>query len=99
MSETATTTAPTATHTTVCDAVVAATAELTDTDACSLDPLYHTVDPEALEALFAAGPGRPSPRRVRFTYCDCAVVVAADGVVTVSAGDEERSKRWTRVDR
>lgn len=69
----------------VSHSVVSAVAEVTDTRPESLEPLYHTVDPDALNALFdgdRTGFGR-SPLRVEFTYCGCDVVVFGDGSVHV----------------
>lgn len=42
--------------------------------------LYDTVDPQALDSLFA---GRSSAGSVRFEFCGYHVTVAHDGTVTV----------------
>jgi len=72
---------------TVTETVVSAVAEFTGSKPTSLDPLYGTLDPEALDALFddGAANGR-APDRVSFTYSGCTVVVTADGTVQVSRG-------------
>lgn len=82
---------------TVSETVVFAVAELTGSDPASLDPLYNTVDPDALNALFEEsqfGLDR-SPSRVSFTYCGCDVVVSADGSVHASKSGEEISIGWS----
>lgn len=77
--------------------VVSAVAELTGSDSASLEPLYHTIDPDALNALFESNRfGQDqSPSRVAFSYCGCDVVVSASGAVTVSKSGQEISKRWS----
>lgn len=77
-------------HRTVSEAVVAAVAELTDSDPLSLEPLYHAVDPDALDALLQDEGASRSPQCVEFSYADCDVTVS-DGVVTASNGDAEVS--------
>jgi len=64
------------------EAVVAAVAEATGRGHTDLRPLFESVDPDALDRLFAptAGdPGRASNGRVRFRYEGCDVSVHADG--------------------
>ena len=49
-----------------------------------LEPLYRTVDPDALDALFRpTAEGVRRDVRVAFRYAGCAVTVRADGVVRV----------------
>lgn len=81
---------------TVSQTVVAAVADLVDAKPGALDPLYYTVDPEALNALFesnAVDSGHALPR-VTFTYEGCDVEVAGDGTVTVSRANREVTKQW-----
>lgn len=55
----------------------------------SLDPLYETIDPDALDALLASGPDDEHPPvRVEFTYCGYPVEADSTGLVTV--GDPKR---------
>lgn len=49
-------------------------------------PLYETVDPEALEALFApTAAGTERSGRIEFTYAGCRITLVADaeGTITV----------------
>lgn len=80
----------------VSQTVVSAVAEFTGSDPMSLEPLYHVVDPDALDTLFETGPLDPdrSTNRVAFTYSDCDVEITGDGIVQVSAAGEETVKRW-----
>lgn len=78
---------------TASEAVVSAVTELTGADPKTIEPLYSAVDPDALDALFAAdrdGEDRSSCR-VAFTYCGCDVVVSGDGAVRVSRQQEVNS--------
>lgn len=78
----------------VSQTVVHAVARLTDSEPESLEPLYHTIDSEALNDLFGGnrGTSRQSPDRVTFTYCGCDVVVTAPGEVRVSKAEQETSE-------
>lgn len=60
------------------DVVVGAIATVNDCDPLEVDPLYHAIDPEALEALFASGPEGPRYGVVTFTV-DGLVVSVTDG--------------------
>jgi len=57
------------------EAVVYAVADAEGVDPTDLDPLYDTIDPEALDALFAGG----GEGRIAFTYGGHEVEVTADG--------------------
>lgn len=63
--------------------VISAVADATGTDPGELEPLYHFVDPEALDRLFENPPsGAPRSRgRVTFTMAGCEVRVEATGEV------------------
>lgn len=76
---------------TVSEVVVRRVADREGCDPVSLEPLYHVVDPEALDALVETtrhGLDR-SPTRVSFTYCGYEVVIERDGTVRVSKPDLE----------
>ena len=60
------------------DVVVGAIATVNDCDPLEVDPLYHTIDPEALEALFASGPEGPRHGAVTFIV-DGLIVSVTDG--------------------
>ncbi|WP_049922375.1 HalOD1 output domain-containing protein [Halopiger djelfimassiliensis] len=58
-------------------AVIDAVADAADTDPTTLPPLYHVVDPDALDALFDGRNerGAESPLRIEFSYNGFDVVV------------------------
>lgn len=65
--------------------VIEAVAETTGNDPTEVGPLYHVVDPDALDHLFASTPGSGrTGGRIEFTFAGCDVVVGADGSVEVS---------------
>lgn len=54
-----------------------------------LDPLYHTIDPDSLEALLSPDDARrDGDVEVSFSYCDCRVTVDSGGVVRVETREE-----------
>ena len=61
--------------------VVEALADATDTTPSELDPLYNTVDPEALDRLFQ--PDSSDDIRVTFEYGDARVEIRGDGTIMV----------------
>lgn len=80
----------------VSEIVVSAVAELTNSDPVSITPLFDVVDPDALNAFFTVNQSgfNQSPDRVSFTYCDCDVVISAEGTVRISRSEEEIVKNW-----
>ena len=66
--------------------VVYAVANANGVDPTDLAPLYETVDPEALDALFADG----SAGAIKFTYEGHDVVVRGDGPATVDGTAVDR---------
>lgn len=68
--------------------VIDALADELDTDPVELEPLYHVVDPEALDQLFRESAAGPS--RVQFAYGDHTVEVRGDGTVLVDDTVHER---------
>lgn len=71
------------------EAVVRATAALTDTSVIALDPLYDAVDPDHLDGLVGGPPTNPDPegRSVTFTFNGCHVSVTGQRI-TVRRSDE-----------
>jgi len=59
----------------------------------TLEPLYHAVDPEALDAVFRPlrSDAAPAGGRITFSYAGCEVTADSDGRITVrrsrSAGE------------
>lgn len=68
--------------------VIAAVAEKTGKDSTEVGPLYHVIDPDALDRLFSATRGNGRNRgHVEFTFAGCDVVVQGDGEVEVTERD------------
>lgn len=68
--------------------VIEAVADETGKEPTEVGPLYHVIDPDALDRLFT--PTRGSVRRegrVAFTFGGCDVVVRENGEVEVSERD------------
>lgn len=62
------------------DAVVSAVAEETGRSPLEMDPLWNSVDTDALDLLCGSPDDRRSSVTVTFDYCDRRVTVTADGV-------------------
>lgn len=62
------------------EAVVRAVSRLTGTDPLELDPLYHTIDPDALDGVFERSPGGDVEADVTLEFNDCTVTVTNDTV-------------------
>jgi len=61
-------------------AVITAVADVTGQSPLEMDPLWESIDADALEALLGdTGQQRPAPT-VTFTYCDCEVTVTNDDI-------------------
>jgi hypothetical protein len=68
--------------------VVREVADALGTEPLEIDPLYESIDPDALNDLFRK-PAEPfHERRVEFTMQGCDVVVYGDGEVEVAAPGE-----------
>jgi hypothetical protein len=65
--------------------VITEVAEETGKEPTEVGPLYHVIDPDALDRLFSAtrGSGR-NQGYVEFTFAGCDVVVHGDGEVEVT---------------
>lgn len=61
--------------------VVKAVSDATETPVDELPPLYHVIDPDALDELFS---GRDTDGSVGFQYAGQTVTVSADRMITVS---------------
>lgn len=70
--------------------VVAKVAAATDSDPLELDPLYQSIDPDALDRLFGGDADVPRETEgfVQFSVSGCEVVVRADGSVGVTESEE-----------
>ncbi|WP_458186577.1 HalOD1 output domain-containing protein [Haladaptatus sp. NG-WS-4] len=65
------------------EAVVRATAALTNTPVIDLDPLYSVIDPDHLDGLFGELSSRTGHKEnsVTFSFNGCCISVAGDTVV------------------
>ena len=73
----------------VSETVVMAVAEAKGVDPLDLDPLYTTVDPDALNEVFRPTVGSStSTMQFRFSMAGCEVVVHGDGDVVVTPPTE-----------
>ena len=79
---------------TVSEAVVDAVADAKGVDPLDLDPLYDTVDPDALDSIFRHASGTASAE-LTFEMAGCEVLVreAGEVVVTSTPGAEEPAER------
>lgn len=66
--------------------VIEAVADAKGTEPAALDPLYHVIEPDALDSLFAnTANGRPrSLGRVLFVFAGCEVAIDADENIDVT---------------
>lgn len=65
-------------------AVIATLGEVMDADPVELNPLYSTVDPDALDTLVHAHSGTDGDTHVTFTHEDHVITVYSYGVVTIT---------------
>lgn len=63
--------------------VIDAVAETKGVDALDLDPLYDTIDPDALDVLFGDDASRSSTE-LRFEFEGCEVLIEGDGEVSIT---------------
>ncbi|WP_121744018.1 HalOD1 output domain-containing protein [Natronorubrum halophilum] len=68
--------------------VIEALADATDTDPIDLEPLYHVVDPEALDQLFQGN--TTANARIQFAYGEHSVEVRNDGTILIDDTVHER---------
>ena len=62
--------------------IIEALAAELEADPVELEPLYHAVDPEALDQLFQDA--APASARVRFAYGEQTVEVRGDGTILIN---------------
>lgn len=68
--------------------VIDAVADATDSEPTDLDPLYHVIDPDALDRLFSTtGRTGRTEGSVKFEFGGCRVMVRGNGAVEVSRID------------
>lgn len=62
------------------EAVIEAVSDHTGTDPLELDPLYHVIDPDALDGVFETAPEDGVDAEVSIRYNGCTVTVTHDEV-------------------
>ncbi|MCU4741685.1 HalOD1 output domain-containing protein [Natronoglomus mannanivorans] len=70
----------------VSEAILDAVASVTDSDPIELDPLYYTIDPDALDSLFESRSRTtelPRDVQVTFSYVGLQITVTAAGQIIV----------------
>ena len=68
--------------------VVKVLSEKTGTPLVELPPLYESVDPDALDALFTPDYREPLRGETTFSYADHEVTISSDGELVISATPE-----------
>lgn len=73
-------------------AIILVIAEITDQSATDLQPLYHEVDPDALNRIARDCPsgGGHSKRSVNFAYLDFTIRLLSSGVIKVYPSSSQR---------
>lgn len=73
-------------QTSVTESVVTAVADAEDTNPVELPPLYHTIDTDALDAMFAPQRGfrADSTRELSFHYSNSVVTIDGDQSIDVA---------------
>jgi len=71
----------------LCVTVADALGEALDADPMAVDPLYHSIDPDALDSLFV-GRTDPAAAELTFVHEGCSVTVRGDGEVRATVLDE-----------
>lgn len=82
----------------VSEQVVAVVAAVTDADPTETEPLYRSLDPDSLDALFAGVRSDGCDGRVAFTFAGCDVVVRSDETVAVTPPGETEPAWDTATD-
>ena len=71
-------------------AVVASLAAVLDTDPTEMDPLYYSIDAEALDELLAGAVEADAELRVEFTVAGHTVSVTDTDVIVAQTSDADR---------
>lgn len=79
-------------------AVTASLAEVKNADPVELDPLYSTIDPDALDAIVRIREGTEGDILARFVHEECAITVSSYGVITISDEHDPTAEHWTHDD-
>lgn len=73
-------------------AVIAVVARALNLDPLEMDPLHHSVDTDALDAVFRVRDALGEAVHVSFTYQECDVTVSSEEVVAVPPSELERAE-------
>lgn len=68
-------------------AVISAMAVASDTDPLDIEPLYSTIDPDALDALVASGGSNEGNTGLTFDHHGFEVMVSVDGSITLTLSE------------
>lgn len=68
-------------------AVIEAVAHERERDPTELPPLYHTIEPDALDGIISPA-GDPQDIQLTFNYAGCEVTVTGEDAVTVDVRSE-----------
>lgn len=77
----------------IASSVIDAVADADDVDPLDLPPLYGSIDPDALESIFATASAARTEREVRFTYAGYRVTIddaTGDAAVRVERATDIR---------
>ena len=69
-------------------AIVETVAAVTDQEAVAMDPLFETVDAEALTELLQSSRERDQPVSATFFYQGCRVTVSSPGDIVIEAPEQ-----------
>ncbi len=67
----------------IAETVIQAIAEVTEGSSTEIEPLYESIDPDALEDLFDRRTGKSVPTRVEFRHKGLSIAVEKNGRIVV----------------
>jgi hypothetical protein len=73
-------------------AVIGAISTVADKDPLNIEPLYSTIDPEALDTLFAHSSRSEGDKHARFSVEGYSVLLSSYGCITVRQSQSDRSQ-------
>jgi len=79
-------------------AVIATLADVLNTDPSDIDPLYSTVDPDALDTFVQVHNRANGDTHVRFTHAGYAITVHSYGVVAITPEHEPTAESSERAE-
>lgn len=67
----------------ISETVIDAITEVVEDSSTEIEPLYESIDPDALEDLFDRRPGKDVPTRVEFRHEEFSIAVEENGRVVI----------------